>query len=205
MLLFLLGCQRALETDVTTDTAVSTAAPWDALTAVALEPFRALTVVPLQDAREPSALRPIAARALTAVIDGPDVLVIDPLYHQTSAGFCISAAEWPDWGHEERQGSCQSGEAFIRRGRLVPDAPAVDVAVDPVALTITVLTAAGTLQTASADVLGENPLDHLRLGAPVATGLGTRSSARTTRRSSSAGTRRCTARARSRSTTRTPT
>ena len=84
----------------------------------------------------------------------------------------ISASEWPDWGHEDRQGSCQSGEAFIRRGRLVPDAPAVDVAIDPAALTLTVLTAAGTLQTASADVLGENPLDYLRLGASVETGLG---------------------------------
>ena len=173
MLLFLLGCPSAPDTNVLTDTADNTAAPWDALTSVELDPFRALTVVPLQDAQEPLALRSLAARALTAVIDGPDVLVIDPLYHQTSAGFCISAAEWPDWGHEERQGSCQSGEAFIRRGRLVPDAPAVDVAVDSVALTITVLTAAGTLQTANADVLSENPLDYLRLGEPAETGLGT--------------------------------
>ena len=171
MLLLLLGCPTDPDPVIVVDTA-TTPDPWAALEAIPLEAFRDLMVAPLEGASSPTRLRTLPDRSLTAILDGPEVLVLDPLYHQTSAGFCVSASEWPDWGHAERQGDCQDGSAYIQRGRLIPAAPAVDVAVDTTALTITVLTAAGTLQVADADLLTANPLDYLRLGDPVETGLG---------------------------------
>ncbi len=176
MLLLLLGCRDKPAVDTHTvveDTAPATAPdPWLALEAVPLEPMRALLSATLEDTVDPRAIRTLPERALAAVIDGPEVVILDPLYHQTSEAFCISASEWPDWGDEERRGSCPKGQVYTRRGRLIPDGATVDAAFDPIKLTLTVLTVNGTVQTADADLLGDNPLDFLRLSEPIDLGLG---------------------------------
>ncbi|MFT5682541.1 MAG: hypothetical protein ACI8RZ_003459 [Myxococcota bacterium] len=174
MLLFLLGCaDKTVPTPdtVATDTA-TTPTPWAELEAVPLEGMRALMVTPLLSPVDLKRLATLPSRSLTAVLDGPDVLILDPLYHQSSTAHCVSATEWPDWGHAERQGDCPEGQVQTRRGKLTPEVPAIDAAFDSVELTLTVLTADGSLQIADADLLGDNPLDFLRLGEPVEIGLG---------------------------------
>ena len=165
MLLLLLACKPDADSPAVDDTAAAPA-PWAELTAADLDPLRDLMTTPLTDASAPGRLISLPQRALTFVQDGPIVLVLDPLYHHNPTRHCVSASEWPDWGHEERQGDCGSGAVLTRRGQLIPDDPAVAVAVDAVRLEVVLLTSRGTLQRANADVKSGNPLDYLRLGEP---------------------------------------
>jgi hypothetical protein len=165
MILLFLGCPTPPST-VTTDTA-SLPAPWEGLEAVELEAMRALMETPLTDSTNLRQLRTLPSRGLTAMLSGPDILILDPLYHHSPATHCVSASEWPSWEDESRQGTCQEGRVQTRRGKLLSDSPALDVTFDPVALQLVVLTAAGTIQTANADLLSGNPLDLLRLGEPL--------------------------------------
>lgn len=166
MLLLLLGCQTPPGTGITTDTA-TLPAPWEDLGVVELETVRALMETPLTGSTNLRRLRTLPSRGLTAMLSGPDILILDPLYHHSPASHCVSASEWPSWEHESRQGDCPEGRVQTRRGKLIPSSPALDVTFDPVSLQLVVLTAAGTIQTANAALLSGNPLDFLRLGEPV--------------------------------------
>jgi hypothetical protein len=136
---------------------------------VALDPFRPVTSLALDDGESPSGLVPIRALGGVAVLDAATgtAHLVDGRYHHDPTRHCVEASAWPSLeGTDDWVGRCEAGEVEVGFGELAPEVPLVAVA--PSADDgLVALGRDGTLYLATGELLGVNPLAFLR---PVAYG-----------------------------------
>lgn len=171
LILGLTACMPRTSGDTSNDTALPTQLPppWADWTAVPLAGLQPLLTVDLPQATSPTTIETIPDRSLSIVWDpgASAAWVLDARYRHSPAPTCVPLGEWPELDNSNQRG-CQSGQIHTQRGALRLPEGIAHVAVDPHSRRVALLAESGAVWLASADVLGGNPLDHLRpLRTPV--------------------------------------
>lgn len=141
--------------------------PWADLQ-TELDPFRRLLTVPV--GADAERLLAVGGAPSLAVWPGPrgGAALLDGRYRLDTAARCLNPAPFPrtDDG-QPRQGACPDGDVELDRTALGAGREVFGVVDRSEAGQVAVLFANGEVRVANTDLLVGNPLDWLRLGAPL--------------------------------------
>ena len=157
MLAFLLACRPAAQED----SAPSLPDPWAELEPIEREPFRLLLEASIDEPVSPTRIELLETHPVALVLDGDRVHVFDARWHQSAEPACLETGDWA-FETEGREGRCEAGEVYLRRGAWTFESAPIDVALGDAG--VYVVTEGGNLWWADADPRLENPWDHLRPG-----------------------------------------